>query len=61
MTSWVVFECRDERGQALWAWGKVEDAPGFTEVTYTLPDGLTFADVEGEPPRLGAFLFRVAY
>lgn len=60
MACLVVFECRDAAGQALWAWGRVaEGTAGFSEITYTHRDGLSFASVEGEPPTLGAFLFAV--
>lgn len=54
-----MFECRTFYGTPLWAWGKVDGAGGFSEVTYTTDDGVDFADVEDEPPRLGRFLFVV--
>lgn len=58
--AWIVLECRDSSGQALWAWGRVAPgAAGFSEITYTQVNGLDFAQLEGEPPTLGAFLFAV--
>lgn len=61
-TGWVVHEVVrvKDADPVVWAWCKVGvDEPGYTEVTFTKPDGSTLVDLGGDELRLGAVLFKV--
>lgn len=62
-TGWVIHEVfrYAESDGLLWAWCKVAvDAPGYTEIQYTEPDGHTAADAPSHSSvRLGPVLFQV--
>jgi len=40
MKTWVVIAGRDGSTN-FWAWGELSDSPGFVNIYYTLPDGVT--------------------
>jgi hypothetical protein len=70
-SGWVVHltegKPQSTQGTASWAWCKVEEGrPGYTEMHFTLPDGVTPTDpypsaagAEPRPVRLGTVLFKV--
>lgn len=61
MKTWVVMEGRDG-SQTFWAWGELSDSPGFVNIYYTLPDGITMysprnVNEHGFPSVTGGLLF----
>jgi hypothetical protein len=51
--SWVVMEARAEGSmRPVWMWGLVRGGPGFEDVFFTEPDGVTPADIEAPPHAL---------
>lgn len=60
-TGWVVHEVLRSRSglPQVWAWCRVsDDHPGYSEVVYTLNDGVTSAD-PGTNPQLGPVIVKV--
>ena len=61
-TGWVVHQVarRAENQHVVWAWCKVQvDEPGYTDITFTKPDGKTPTDPGDGELRLGAVLFQL--
>jgi hypothetical protein len=60
-TGYVVFQVigLNQGAADVWAWCRVvEGHPGFDDVVYTRPDGVTLATIDGQL-RLGPVLFKV--
>lgn len=61
MEHWVVMSIVINN-RLLWRWGKVGNGAGFTEVVYTLPDGVTVVPVPTVPnmrPTYHLFTYQV--
>lgn len=61
-TGWVIHEVRRARASEplIWAWCQVTDqGPGYTQITYTLTDGVTQPDHTPTRPELGPVITRI--
>lgn len=56
--TWLVFSTRIG-SKTVWSWCKLTTGPGMDEVYYTDEDGVTPAELEAAPTKLGTFLFLV--
>lgn len=57
-TVWLVFSAK-MGSRTVWSWAKMGAGPGVDEVYYTAEDGISPADLEEAPAKLGTFLFSV--
>lgn len=58
LSTWIVMTVLSERPTTVWAWCRTGGGPGFEQIVFTRPDGVTPYEVSAERELvLGEMLF----